>query len=159
SAEVHEGWGSGEGVAASMTKAANGCGTAPTPALPRGPGEGDFARKKPSPGSRGRVRVGAVLSGLCSLLGVGCGASAPPPAPLTVRAVEWTPSHADVGPVKAVADRANEIAVFGDRGATLIAAGAVAFTDRSVTRWATAATIPAADGSGAWIVGVDAQGK
>jgi mono/diheme cytochrome c family protein len=79
--------------------------------------------------------------------------------PLTARAVEWNHAHADVGPVRAVADSGDTVVVFGDGQATILAGGAVVAVDRSVARWAAAGTLPAADGNGTWIIGVDAEGR
>ncbi len=79
--------------------------------------------------------------------------------PLTAHAVEWNHAHADVGPVRAVADSGDTVVLFGDGQATILAGGAVVAIDRSVTRWAAAGTVPAADGNGTWIIGVDAAGR
>jgi hypothetical protein len=79
-------------------------------------------------------------------------------SPLAVRAVDWNPGGANVGPVRAVADAGNVVAVFGDGGATVLSSGAAVATDTRVTGWASAETIAGADGSARWIVGVDGQG-
>jgi mono/diheme cytochrome c family protein len=93
----------------------------------------------------------------------GCGAAphtraAGAVAPLAVRTVAWNPSSAPVGHVRAVADTGNVVAVFGDAGATVLASGAVAATDPSVTDWVRAETITGADGTAQWIVGIDGRG-
>jgi len=77
---------------------------------------------------------------------------------LSLRTIEWNPSHADVGKVQAVADSGDDVVVFSDLGATVMVSGAVVAVDRSITRWASASTMPAPDGSGTWIVGIDADG-
>jgi len=94
---------------------------------------------------------------------VGCGAAphtraAGAVTPLTVRAVQWNPSQAQIGRVSAVADTGSIVAVFGDSGATVLGSGAVVAVDRSVTDWASASTIAGADGSQRWIVGIDRRG-
>lgn len=111
------------------------------------------------------MRASFVGVGVVAALGVaGCG---PAPhtraagalSPLTVKPVDWNPGHASLGRVNAVADSGTVVAVFGDGGASVLSSGAVVATDRSVTSWASAGTIPGADGSARWIVGVDAQGR
>jgi hypothetical protein len=78
---------------------------------------------------------------------------------LHVRAVEWNPGHAPVEGVKAVADAGGDVVAFADGAATVLSGGKVVAVDRSVPRWLSAGTIPAADGSGTWIVGVDGDGR
>lgn len=80
-------------------------------------------------------------------------------APMTARAVEWNHAHAEIGPVRAVADAGDTVVVFGDGQATILAGGAVVAIDHSVARWTAAGVVPAADGNGAWIVGVDGDGR
>ena len=80
-------------------------------------------------------------------------------APLAVRSVAWSPAGVDVGAVRAVADAGDEIVVFGDAGAAVLAAGAVVATDRSVTDWVDGRVIAAADGTRRWIVGIDGRGR
>jgi Cytochrome C oxidase, cbb3-type, subunit III len=77
---------------------------------------------------------------------------------LATRAVDWNPTHADVGRVAAVADRGTDVVVFADGAATVMESGAVSLVDRSVPKWTSAATIPAADGGVPWIVGLDDHG-
>jgi hypothetical protein len=79
--------------------------------------------------------------------------------PLTARAVEWNHAHAEVGPVRAVADAGDTVVVFGDGQATILAGGAIVAIDHSVSRWTAAGVVPAADGNGTWIVGVDGDGR
>ncbi len=78
---------------------------------------------------------------------------------LATRAVDWNPTHADVGHVAAVADRGGDVVVFSDGAATVMESGAVSLVDRSVAKWIGAATIPAADGGVPWIVGLDDKGR
>lgn len=79
--------------------------------------------------------------------------------PLRVRAVEWNAGHAPLTGVRAVADGGGVAVAFADGAAAVIAGGAVVAVDRAVPRWTAAGTIPAADGTGSWIVGVDGGGK
>ena len=79
--------------------------------------------------------------------------------PLQLRAVEWNPGHAPIPFVRAVADSGSNVVVFGDGAATVLSGGRVVAVDRSVPRWVSAGTLPAADGSGTWIVGVDGDGR
>lgn len=93
-----------------------------------------------------------------------CGHTDPGATPVTrgalsVRAVDWNPGKADLGKVAAVADLGNTAAVFSDKGLTVLVAGAVSATDGSVTAWQSAGVIPAADGDGQWLVGVDGAGQ
>lgn len=79
--------------------------------------------------------------------------------PLAVTTVDWNPAHVDVGKVAAVAESGEELAVFGDHGASVFAGGALIATDASVTAWTQAAAIPAPDGNGSWIVAIDGNGR
>ncbi len=101
-------------------------------------------------------------AGLGSLLGA-CGGAGPYSRDggvtrLATRVVDWNPTHADVGRVAAVADRGSDVVVFADGAATVMESGAVSLVDRSVPKWTSAATIPAADGGVPWIVGLDDRG-
>jgi mono/diheme cytochrome c family protein len=79
--------------------------------------------------------------------------------PLAVRLVAWNPSNADVGAVRAVADAGSVVAVFADGRATVLSSGAVVATDTAHAAWVGAQTIPGADGSARWIVGVGGDGR
>jgi hypothetical protein len=81
------------------------------------------------------------------------------PSALALSAQDWNAAHADLGSIAALAEDGDDLLLFGDHGATLIAGGAAAASDDSVTHWQAAGRIPAADGSGYWAVGVDADGK
>jgi mono/diheme cytochrome c family protein len=81
------------------------------------------------------------------------------PTALALSARDWNATHADLGRIAAVAEDGDRVLVFSDHGATLLAGGAAAASDDSVTRWQAAGRIPAADGSGYWAIGVDADGK
>ena len=61
--------------------------------------------------------------------------------------------------VRAVADSGSDVVAFADGAATVLTGGRVVAVDRSVPRWVSAGTLPAADGSGTWIVGVDGDGR
>jgi mono/diheme cytochrome c family protein len=78
---------------------------------------------------------------------------------LQVRAVDWNPGQALIADVRAVADSGSDVVAFADGAATVLTGGRVVAVDRSVPRWVSAGTLPAADGSGTWIVGVDGDGR
>jgi hypothetical protein len=110
------------------------------------------------------VRAAFLSLAASTALLVGCGAAphtraAGAVTPLSVRAVPWNPSQAQVGRVSAVADSGSIVAVFGDSGATVLGSGAVVAVDPSVKEWAGASTIVGADGSSRWIVGIDRRGR
>ncbi len=77
---------------------------------------------------------------------------------LTVREVTWNPTHAPTGVIVDVADVGSDVVLFGEGTATILEDGNVVAVDRSVTKWQSSATIPAPDGTGSWIVGVDGDG-
>ena len=79
--------------------------------------------------------------------------------PLRVRAVEWNAGHAPLPGVRAVADTGGVAVAFADGAAAVIEGGVVVAVDHAIPRWTAAGTIPAADGTGAWIVGIDGAGK
>ena len=99
-----------------------------------------------------------------ALLVAGCG---PAPhtrgagalSPLAVRAVDYNPSRAPLGRVRAVAEADDVVAVFAADRATILAAGAVVATDPGDAGWVAAAAIPAPAGGAPWIVGVDGRGE
>jgi hypothetical protein len=104
----------------------------------------------------------------CLLLALGaCGAqtSSDKPswsmakAPLELQTQDWNPTHTELGRIVAVAEAGDGTLLFGDQGVTLVAGGAVAANDASVNHWQSAGQISAADGSGVWAVGIDADGK
>jgi len=78
---------------------------------------------------------------------------------MQVRAVDWNPQKIDVGKVSAVAESEGTVVVFGDQGASVFSSGALVGVDRATTAWRLATSIPAADGSGRWIVAIDGAGK
>lgn len=80
-------------------------------------------------------------------------------APLPLHEVAWNPQHVDVGRVDAVVEQGDLLVLFGDKGATVLAGGALVAVDPSVTAWRAAGTVPALDGAGTWIVGVDGKGR
>jgi hypothetical protein len=79
--------------------------------------------------------------------------------PLTVYSVDWNARRVPLGKVAAVAEYHDEVTVFGSLGAFTFANGALVGTDPSVRAWRGAATIPATDGMGSWMVGLDARGR
>lgn len=79
-------------------------------------------------------------------------------SPLVVHEVAWNPQHVDVGRVDAVVEQGDLLVLFGDKGALVLAGGALVAVDPSVTAWRGAGTMPAPDGAGTWIVGVDGKG-
>jgi mono/diheme cytochrome c family protein len=96
-------------------------------------------------------------------LAAGCGHADPSAGPvkqgpLTVSVVDYNPSKVDLGQVAAVADLGSQTVVFGDKGMSVLVAGAAEASDGSVTAWQSAGILPAADGEGEWIVGVGADG-
>jgi hypothetical protein len=70
---------------------------------------------------------------------------------------EWSASEG--GAAAAVVDLADELVVFGDRGAAVFQGGAVVSGDPSVVQWEGAAALPAADGPGTWAVGIASDGQ
>lgn len=111
---------------------------------------------------------GAVFLVLGAACAAGCGGGdiggAPPQAlgevaPMSVRAVDWNPKSVPLGSVAAVGELEGTVAVLADVGVTLFSGGVYTGSDGSVTEWRTAATIPAADGNGTWIAGVDGAGR
>jgi mono/diheme cytochrome c family protein len=103
------------------------------------------------------MRLPAALTAL-ALSSCAASPSAPARGALKVRAVDWNPTHAPIAGVRAVADSGNDVVAFADGSATVLSGGRVVAVDHSVARWVFAGTLPAADGSGTWIVGVDGDG-
>ncbi len=96
---------------------------------------------------------------LVAACGLPEGAQSPATArALTVSEVTWNPTHAPTGAVLDVADVGSDVVLFGDGTATILEDGNVVAVDRSVGKWQSSATIPAPDGTGLWIVGVDGDG-
>ena len=80
-------------------------------------------------------------------------------AALELSEVDWNAARTELGSIAAIAEDGDRVIVFGEHGATLIAGGAAAGNDPSVTAWQSASRIAAADGSGSWPVGVAATGE
>ena len=94
---------------------------------------------------------------------VGCGlpagARSPETAsPLAIHAVDWNPRHEKLADAAGVADDGSNVVVFGTDGtASVLVDGVVVNVDHSALRGA--GLIPAADGTGEWIAGLDPNGK
>jgi hypothetical protein len=108
----------------------------------------------------------AVLSALGALLflACGCGGAAlterdPSVGVKTAAAVDWNPSHVEVGHVAAVVELGDEVHVFSDAGVFVFVGGSLAGSSSAVKRWAGASTVEASDGHATWVVGVDADGN
>jgi len=78
---------------------------------------------------------------------------------LEVHAVDFNPSHAKLPPATTVADLGGEVAVFSADGASVLQDGQLVAEDKTARGFRRAAIIPATDGSGSWIAGVDQDGK
>ncbi|WP_437305387.1 c-type cytochrome [Sorangium sp. So ce388] len=103
--------------------------------------------------------LAALAPPLAALALAGCAAPAAAPLPrLAVRPVAW-PAPGELGPVRALADDGRRVVLFHDGAAAIFVDGALARVDRAPHRWASAAALPAPDGHGTWIVGVDAEGR
>ncbi|XXT18174.1 cytochrome c [Sorangium sp. So ce429] len=101
----------------------------------------------------------ALASPLAALALAACAAPAAAPLPqLAVRPVAW-PAPGELGPVRALADDGRRVVLFHDGAAAIFVDGALARVERAPHRWASAAALPAPDGNGTWIVGVDAEGR
>lgn len=110
------------------------------------------------------LTAAGLVAGVACLGSAGCAASPHSRAgggvtALHVRAVDWNPGKAPIEGVRAVADSGSDVVAFADGAATVLTGGRVVAVDRSVPRWVSAGTLPATDGSGTWIVGVDADGR
>jgi mono/diheme cytochrome c family protein len=110
-----------------------------------------------------RARAHAVLVAALGSLTFACGGGGPHSraagavAPLAVAPVEWNPTHAPVGRVRAVAEAGEVTCVFADEAATVFVSGAPVATDRTVKGWTRAATLAKRDGV-TQILGIDARG-
>jgi hypothetical protein len=77
---------------------------------------------------------------------------------MAVRPQSYNPTHATLESVQAVVDDGNQVIVLSPSTATILRAGAVTGTVSGHT-FPTAAAIPAADGNGQWLVGVESGGQ
>lgn len=96
------------------------------------------------------------------LVAVACGDPGPrfsAAQPITVEKQAWNANGADLGRIAAVAELEEDVVVFGDQGAFVLSGAVVNAGDASVSAWRAAATIPAADRSGDWALGVDGSGR
>ncbi|XXY54258.1 cytochrome c [Sorangium sp. So ce269] len=101
----------------------------------------------------------ALAPPLAAVALAGCAAPAAAPLPqLAVRPVAW-PAPGELGPVRALADDGRRVVLFHDGAAAIFVDGALARVERASHRWVSAAALPAPDGHGTWIVGVDAEGR
>ncbi len=73
--------------------------------------------------------------------------------------VAWNVTEANVGVVRALADLDDTIVFFGEAAVSVMVDGEVQGATELVEPFRSAAVIPAADGSGRWVVGIDAAGK
>jgi mono/diheme cytochrome c family protein len=80
--------------------------------------------------------------------------------PLALAKVPFENGADPLGKVAATLDFDGGAVVFSDLGAVVLTAGVVSATDPSVKAWqaGAAANVPAPDGSGSWLVGVDGAG-
>ncbi len=110
--------------------------------------------------------IGAIYAAVLVTLAavVGCGLpegarSADNAKRMDVHAVEWNPTHADVGHAEGLLliDDSGVVVVFAGETATIIDAGAVDAVDTHSAAWRGATVIPAPDGTGEWIVTVDVR--
>lgn len=79
--------------------------------------------------------------------------------PLALHNIEWNLAKTEVGSVSAIVEDDEELVLFGAKGATMMAGGAVRDIVPGAASWTAAATIPAADGVGDWIVGAADTGR
>ena len=88
----------------------------------------------------------------------GC-AAAPPPTQLAASAVAvaWSDGAARARLV-AVAELDDVTVLFADDAATIVVDGFVTSVDRTVSHWTAAGVVPALDGGGRWVVGIDGDG-
>lgn len=116
--------------------------------------------------ARAGVRAAAVTLGLLLSL-PGCGDNdliAPPempapPEPLLVRQVDWNGQHIPLGQVAALAEQGEDLIILSDLGALLFSNGQLQASDVTIRAWRQGAVITAADLSGTWLAGIDAEGR
>lgn len=77
---------------------------------------------------------------------------------LSVRDVDWNPSHVETGHASFVAEMGEDTLLLSGQGAFFFVGGALVGSDRRNADWRGAAAIPAADGQGTWLVGLDGSG-
>lgn len=81
------------------------------------------------------------------------------PDELSLHAIDWNSAKNDVGSIATIVEDDEELVLFGSKGATTMAGGAVRLVIPGPKVWSDAATIPAADRIGDWTVGVADSGK
>ncbi|WP_437732717.1 c-type cytochrome [Sorangium sp. So ce1335] len=111
-----------------------------------------------SAASCARSAASCALLALALAVAACAGQAAAPPPPLAVSPVAWS-APAGLGPVRAVADDGRRVVLFHDGAAAVFVNGALDRVERAPHRWVGAAALPAPDGQGTWIVGVDAEGR
>lgn len=114
----------------------------------------------------------AAIAVLAALGALGCSeptATPEPPVPpmlgppdtlaLAVRTVDWNPSRLDLGAVAVVLEREADQVVLSDRGAYVVAGGALVQSDTRIAGYTAGAIVPAGDSAGGeWVLGVDGHG-
>lgn len=78
--------------------------------------------------------------------------------PMTVRSVEWNPSAVDVGNPSAVGEQGGTSVIFSNTGASIFSGGVLVAADANITDWKASMLLPAADGNGTWIAGLNQTG-
>jgi len=82
------------------------------------------------------------------------------PGVLRLRRVPFNAAGVMLGRVQAVAEAGDLVALWGDRGLTMLQGGTLTASDATVTAWRAAAAVPAGDRSGGtWLLGVDTMGR
>lgn len=78
---------------------------------------------------------------------------------IELRPVTWNIDPVTAGKVTAVADSQDEVAIFGNQGASYFTEGTLVGTDTSVVSWRSAAVVPAIDLPDNWLLGIDPFGQ
>lgn len=85
-----------------------------------------------------------------------------PSGVLDLTRVDWSqplPSMSGPGHVATVAESGDEVALYSDLGIFLWSSGSTAGSDVSIRAWRAAAAVPALGIQGAWLLGVDGDGR
>lgn len=78
---------------------------------------------------------------------------------IELRTVAWNIDPISPGKVSAVADSQDEVAIFGNQGASYYAEGMLLGSDTSILGWRSAAVVPSIDLPDNWLLGVDPFGQ